>query len=244
MLDPLRQRLILQCGQGADRLAGALAVIGHVVAAQYCEGRDACRATATQGFKDNAGGRARRLWMRDVMGNRRIFAAQLPGGRAQAVTLFCDSERDDARLRRGHALQQMLQLLTALAHIQSLAQHPDFTQRHLLTVAVLGHRVAAVLLAHLLDQGAIGAQVGTAQSPVTFAMAIEMALQVDRLVRAVKRAQAQVHDTDLRCSPGARYTFHNRHRLTPSVQGWPRAEAGCGFCSAALPVSATDSGFT
>ncbi|MNI66246.1 hypothetical protein D3C73_1217980 [compost metagenome] len=77
--------------------------------------------------------------------------------------------------------------MAALAYIQGLAQYTDLTQRHLLAVAILGYMIAAVLGAQLIDQCVIRAQVSAAQPPVSFAMTVKMALQVNRLMGAMKR---------------------------------------------------------
>ena len=224
LLHPLRKLKVLRCGQATHRLTGALTVVRHVVAAQHGKGRDACLVPAAQSLQHNPGRGTRCLGVSQIVDNHRVLQVQLPRSRAQVIAFFSDGQGNDPRARVGHALQQQLQLITAIACVQRFTQHGDVAQRYLLTVTVLGHRIAALLLAQLLDQRSVGAQVGAAHPPLAFTVAIEMALQIDRLMSAMKRSQAQMHDSDFSCSCHRGDTLNDGHQ--PSPQEWLRAERG------------------
>ena len=219
LFNPLRQLAVVCRRQTAHGLAGALAVVGHVVATQYGECRDACFVPSAQGFEHNSRRSARRLRVFKVVNDRRVLQLQLAAGRAQVIAFLGHGERDDPGVRVGHALQQLLQFLPAIPDKQRLTHHRDVAQGHLFAVLVLRHRIAVVLLAQLLDQRPVGAQVGTAHAPGAVTVAIEMTLHIHRLMSAVKRSQTQMHNPDFGLGRDRGHTLNNRHRDSPQSSG-------------------------
>ena len=175
--------------EGDQRAVQYRAVVRQVVAAQYRERRHALRAPAPQAFDDPADGAARLCRVRQIVRDVGVGGIELIV-RIEAVALFGDGERDDARIARGEARE--CRVGVRRAH-QQLADRADDARAR--RGAELHQRVQALLRRQRVAQArALERQRGDRPALV----GVQQRVDVVRLVRAMKRARADVHDPEAR----------------------------------------------
>jgi hypothetical protein len=194
VLYPLREPGIALPREGDEGAMQHRAVVGQVVAAHDREGRDALCASAPQSLDDPADGAAQRAVLRvcrvgEIVRDIRVRGVELIA-RIEAVALLRDGERDDAGVARGEAREGAFGVGRAHEHFTDRADDARAWRR-----AELDQCVQALLRRQRVAHGrALERQ--RADGPAL--VGVEQRVHVVSLVRAVKRAGADVNDAEAR----------------------------------------------
>ena len=108
--DPLAEVLRAKCRELRHDPLHGVAVGGEVVAAQHGEGRKSLRPSPRQRSHDEAGRRARRVKIVEIVHDIGMPLVEIAGLRRVAIALLGDRERDDANGGIGHPLDQCCRL--------------------------------------------------------------------------------------------------------------------------------------
>ena len=163
------------------------AIGGKVVAAQHRKGPRANLAATGDSGGEKAEGGARRLGMGEVVPDIRIAFVQRPGGRIVMIAFLRHGQADDCDRWPAKRFDERRRVLRG---DENVLQAADDTQRLRLCPQV--ERVEVVLRLQCV------ARIGTAQARTDDApaqvAACQHVIRIDRLMCAMKRADAEMHD--------------------------------------------------
>ena len=205
--DPAGEVLVDQARQPYDGIGRDMAVMGNVVAGHHREGDALLVAPAHQSGEDQAEDGLRRRHVPrvgDDVGMRRVESS---GRRVDEIAALGDGHRDDADPRVGELVDDGLRV----AGRQEVDHHAGDARLPVAGV-LLDHGGQPVLR---LEPGAAGLlaleHTGADQRPVMPLARVEQVVEIDRLVRAVEIADAEMHDARFQRS---------------AVIGWPADSVG------------------
>jgi hypothetical protein len=192
--DPAREIGITHRGERHQCAVQDHAVLRQVVAAKHRERRHARRAAARQRLHQPADAAARSLVFRtkgigEVVCDVRVTRVELVL-RVEAVTFFGHRQRHDARVARGQSRERRFRIRGA---DQQLADRSDDARAR--RDAKLEQGVEPLLIRKCIAQaGALERQ--RADGPAL--VRVQQRVDIECLVRAMKRARSDVHDAEAR----------------------------------------------
>ena len=188
---PLRQLRIDQLGQPRHGVLRHVAVAGDVVAAHHRERLQAALPPQLQAEQDQPEHRLRSLGVGAVGDDVRVPGIEALRGRVDIVAAFGDGQRDDANARVGQRFADRGEV----SHRQEVDHRAGDAGARFVCL-LLHHRGQVVLPQELFSHvGIVGAHAGADQRPVMVEPQVEQAVEIDRLVGAMKIADAEMHDT-------------------------------------------------
>ena len=179
-----------QFGHPLEHAARGRAVARQVVATQHREGRDTRRASAPQGLDDEARRASRRFRLREIVNDVRVALDELASRRIMAIALLRDGQADDPDIRCAHRCKQACGSSGATRSSRQRADDAEI----LPAGASHGDRIEPVLRLQA-RRACRRPQACPADRPVRFARR-EPVVENDRLMRAMKGADAEVDDAD------------------------------------------------
>lgn len=192
LVDPAGQLLVGQVSEGEQRLARDGAVVRQVIAGHQGKGRNAGGPAPGQGRAEEAEHAPGGVGVAQVVLDGRQLGEELPAAVVDAVAAFGDGQRDDADRRVGELVDQRLRRFLGQQHVVDGADHP---YRQVRFVAQFDQGVEIVLAGQGVTHGAVlTAHADSADAPVERQALVHQSVGVDRLVSAVKAANADMGD--------------------------------------------------
>ncbi len=188
--DPAREFRIGEFGDAGDGVFADMAVAGNVVARHHGERRDAGGAAALQAGDDQPERGFRRLdgpAVGDDVGMGRVEPLR---GRRNIVSAFGDRQRHDADFRT----RQHLQRRRDVEGFDEIDHRPGDANRRRVGFLFDDGRQPILLGELLAHDDVVVFHAGADERPIVVAPGAEQVVEIDRLMGAMKVADAEMHD--------------------------------------------------
>ena len=188
--DPAREFRIGEFRNARDGVFANAAVAGNVVARHHGEGRDAGGATALQAGDDQPERGPRRLEALGVGNDVGMGHVEPLRGRRNVVSAFGDRQRHDADVRTAERVQSRRDV----ERFDEIDHRPGDADRRRMGFLLDDGRQPVLLGELVAHDGVVVPHAGADERPIMVASGAEQVVEIDRLVRAVKVADAEMHD--------------------------------------------------
>ena len=211
---PVGQLAIAQAGERGERALADVAVALDVVAGQDAEGGDAPLAAASQRFGHEPENGTRYGSGAQVGRDRLVRRIEFTGDGVEVVAAFGDGERHDPGRRRGHLLDGGFGIA---GREQVLDDRPDHAGLPGAIAVPEDQGVQAILGGQHIAHPAVGRLQADTADALHRRAAIHQRVDVHRLVRAVKIADTDVHDSgrNVAAMRGRDTSAFSRARVSP-----------------------------
>ena len=188
--NPAREFGIGELSEAGDGVLGDMTVAGDVVAGHHGERRNSCGAAALERGGDEAKRRLRRFRVLGVVDDVGMGGIEMLGRWRDVVAALGDGQRDDASARLGERVHERRDIVRP-DKIDHRTGDADMRRLRLLLDDC---RQPVLFLKLLTDRDVRIAHPRPDDRPVVIAPGVEQIVEIDRLMRAVKVADANMND--------------------------------------------------